>query len=149
MNTRAISKISGDWFYSFIIVRTISAGYSLMGETAWMCNVWNVSACALAKTLDIGLWRRNIFDTQFRGGRRGSTGFAFSFWVKIKKISQLATLGGSTRTMLNQRAPMQAKPVGASGLKPACIRVSYLMSRLSPRALVTQGQSQGFIRKSL
>ena len=85
-------------------MRIGSASYSLMGEIASMCNMTNVSACALAKTLDIELWRRNITANQFRGWRRGSTGFALSFSVQNDMDQSVHPAQGKHRSVLSKNA---------------------------------------------
>ena len=72
----------------------------------------------------------------FEAGGEAQQDLPSAFWIKIKRISQLAPHVGSTRTMLNQRAPMQAKPMGASGFRAACIDFSYPSSQLSLSELV-------------
>ena len=72
----------------------------------------------------------------FEAGGEAQQDLPSAFWIKIKRISHLATHGVSTRTMLNQRAPMQAKPMRASGFRATCIGFSYPASQLSLSELV-------------
>ena len=66
-----------------------------MGETV-MCNVWNVAHARSQKHWILGFGAEIFLILNFEAGGEAQQDLPSAFWIKIKRISQLATHGGST-----------------------------------------------------